>query len=100
MLQLSLEDVILNPLLTEKSSQMTKKYLFAVHKFANKKMVKEALEKQFDVKVAKVNSLVKKGRKKRIRIKRAVSYSMTSVTKKVVVTLKSGKFPFIESENN
>ena len=52
-------DVILKPVITEKSMNIMadKKYTFLVHPEANKAMIKEAVEKMFDgVKVAKVNT--------------------------------------------
>ena len=48
-------DVILKPVITEKSMNIMadKKYTFLVHPEANKAMIKEAVEKMFDgVKVA------------------------------------------------
>lgn len=53
-------DVILKPVVTEKSmSQMAeKKYTFLVHPEANKAQIKEAVEKMFEgCKVAKVNTM-------------------------------------------
>ena len=53
-------DVILKPVITEKSmNEMgSKKYTFLVHVDANKTMIKEAVEKMFDgVKVESVNTM-------------------------------------------
>ena len=53
-------DVILKPVITEKSmNQMAeKKYTFLVHVDANKTMIKEAVEKMFaGTKVASVNTM-------------------------------------------
>ena len=61
-------DVILQPLVTEKSmAEMgEKKYTFLVHPEANKTQIKEAVEKMFDgVKVAKVNTMNLDGKTKR-----------------------------------
>ena len=52
-------DVILKPVVTEKSmaAMGEKKYTFLVHPEANKTMIKEAVEKMFEgAKVAKVNT--------------------------------------------
>ena len=52
-------DVILKPVVTEKSMELMadKKYTFLVHTEATKSQIKEAVEKMFDVtKVASVNS--------------------------------------------
>ena len=79
-------DVILKPVVTEKSmSQMAeKKYTFLVHPEANKAQIKEAVEKMFDgVKVAKVNTINQDGKTKR----RGMTYGKTSKSKKAYVQL-------------
>ena len=79
-------DVILKPLVTEKSmSTMTeKKYCFLVHTEANKSMIKEAVEKMFPgTKVKSVNTMNADGKQKR----RGMSFGTTSKTKKAVVQL-------------
>lgn len=61
-------DVILKPLVTEKSmsGMANKEYTFLVHPEANKTMIKEAVEKMFDgVKVARVNTINCEGKAKR-----------------------------------
>ena len=81
-------DVILKPLVTEKSmAEMgEKKYSFLVHPEANKTQIKEAVENMFDgVKVAKVNTMNQDGRKKR----RGMVYGRTAETKKAIVQLTS-----------
>ena len=53
-------DVILKPVITEKSmnAMAEKKYTFLVHPEANKTMIKEAVEKMFEgTKVASVNTM-------------------------------------------
>ena len=61
-------DVIRRPLITEKSmSDIAEgKYTFVVDKKANKTEIKNALEKIFDVKVAKVNTMNMTGKQKRM----------------------------------
>lgn len=79
-------DVILKPVVTEKSmAQMAdKKYTFLVHPEANKAMIKEAVEKMFDgTKVKRVNTLNQDGKTKR----RGLVYGKTAKTKKAIVTL-------------
>ena len=79
-------DVILQPLVTEKSmnGMAEKKYTFLVHPEANKTQIKEAVERMFDgVKVAKVNTLNQDGKTKR----RGLVSGKTSKTKKAVVQL-------------
>ena len=79
-------DVILKPVVTEKSmSEMgERKYTFFVHPEANKVMIKDAVEKMFDgVKVAKVNTMNCEGKNKR----RGMVYGKTAKTKKAIVFL-------------
>ena len=79
-------DVILKPVITEKSmdGMSEKKYTFFVHPEANKAQIKEAVEKMFDgVKVAKVNTMNCDGKKKR----RGMVFGKTAKTKKAIVQL-------------
>ena len=79
-------DVILEPVLTEKSMNAMgeKKYTFFVHREANKTQIKEAVEKMFDgAKVAKVNVMNCEGKTKR----RGMVYGKTSKSKKAYVQL-------------
>ena len=62
-------DVILKPIVTEKSmaAMGEKKYTFLVHPEANKTQIKEAVEKMFEgAKVAKVNTVNCRGVMKRM----------------------------------
>lgn len=79
-------DVILKPVITEKSmdNMADKKYTFLVHPEANKIMIAEAVEKMFDgVKVASVNTINMDGKKKR----RGAVVGKTAKTKKAIVKL-------------
>lgn len=79
-------DIILKPVLTEKSMNMMgdKKYTFLVHPEANKTQIKEAVERMFDgTKVLKVNTLNADGKKRR----RGMTVGRTAKIKKAVVTL-------------
>lgn len=79
-------DVILKPVVTEKSmnAMAEKKYTFLVHPEANKSQIKEAVEKMFDgAKVKSVNTMNQDGKTKR----RGLVYGKTAKTKKAVVTL-------------
>jgi len=79
-------DVILKPVITEKSMADTaeKKYTFLVHVDANKTQIKEAVEKMFDgVKVEKVNTMNCEGKNKR----RGMVVGKTAKTKKAMVKL-------------
>ena len=79
-------DVILKPVVTEKSMNLMseKKYTFLVHPEANKTMIKEAVEKMFEgTKVAKVNTMNIDGKRKR----RGMVVGKTAKTKKAIVQL-------------
>ena len=79
------EDIILKPVLTEKSyaEMENKKYVFIVAKNANKTEIRQAVEKLFNVKVESVNTVSRKG-----KLKRQGRYAgYTSDTKKAVVQL-------------
>ena len=79
-------DVILKPVVTEKSmaGMSEKKYTFLVHPEANKTMIKEAVEKMFEgAKVKKVNTMNNDGKVKR----RGVTLGRTDKYKKAIVKL-------------
>ena len=79
-------DVILKPVITEKSmnAMSDKKYTFLVHTEANKSMIKEAVEKMFDgAKVKTVNTMNMDGKTKR----RGMTFGKTAKTKKAIVKL-------------
>ncbi len=79
-------DVILKPVITEKSmSRMGDKvYTFFVHPEANKSMIKEAVEKMFEgTKVKKVNTMNIPGKLKR----RGMTSGRTAKKKKAMVWL-------------
>ena len=79
-------DVILKPVITEKSMNAVaeKKYTFLVHPEANKSMIKEAVERMFEgTKVKSVNTMNQDGKNRR----RGMVVGKTSKTKKAIVTL-------------
>ncbi|MFA9376736.1 MAG: 50S ribosomal protein L23 [Lachnotalea sp.] len=79
-------DVILKPVITEKSMEGmgTKKYTFLVHTEANKTQIKEAVEKMFaGTKVKSVNTMNQDGKTKR----RGKTSGKTAKTKKAIVQL-------------
>ncbi len=79
-------DVILKPVITEKSmaAMGEKKYTFLVHPQATKSQVKEAVEKMFaGTKVKSVNTMNLDGKTKR----RGMTYGKTAKTKKAIVQL-------------
>ena len=83
-----LYDVILSPVITEKATTASEhnKVVFKVARTATKPQIKEAVEKLFDVKVKRVNTLVRKGKK---RVFKNVP-GRTSDTKRAIVTLEEG----------
>ena len=79
-------DVILKPVVTEKSmdAMADKKYTFLVHPEADKLLIREAVEKMFPgTKVKNVNTMNQDGKTKR----RGRTEGKTEKTKKAVVTL-------------
>ena len=79
-------DVILSPVITEKSmnAMADKKYTFYVHTDATKTQVKEAVEKMFEgTKVAKVNTMNLEGKNRR----RGMTIGKTAKKKKAFVQL-------------
>ena len=86
MAALAYYDVILRPVVTEKSMAMMaeKKYTFYVHPDANKAQIKEAVEKMFEgTKVSRVNTLNIAGKKKM----RGHTVGYTAAKKKAIVFL-------------
>ena len=86
MADLKYYDVILRPVITEKSMNVMseKKYTFFVHTDATKTQIKEAVEKMFEgTKVASVNTMNMDGKNKR----RGMVVGKTAKTKKAIVTL-------------
>lgn len=86
----SVYDVILRPIISEKSSALAEvagKYAFEVSPRANKFEIREAVEKLFNVKVREVRTLIVHGKLKRVgrfETKRAN-------WKKAIVTLNEGQ---------
>ena len=80
--------VILNPLVTEKSTQQSEfnKMVFSVPVNATKLEIKTSVEKIFSVKVKAVNTILLKGKIKRFK----GVLGKRSNTKKAIVTLAAG----------
>ncbi len=86
-------EVIIRPVVTEKSlrEREERKYVFEVAKDANRQEVKEAVEKLFNVKVEKVNTLMVKPKPKRdIRRGMSAREGYTKEWKKAIVKLAEG----------
>jgi large subunit ribosomal protein L23 len=87
--RLAMYDVVLAPVVTEKSTRVSEhnQVVFKVRKDATKPEIKAAIEGLFGVKVTAVNTLVQKGKMKRFRGR--VGYR--SDVKKAIVTLAEGQ---------
>lgn len=79
------EEVIIKPIVTERSSMDLQegKYTFKVNKKATKVEIAKAVEKLFEVKVLKVNTISVKGKEKRV----GANTGFTSDWKKAIVTI-------------
>lgn len=82
-------DVIKALIRTEKSSLLEPqgKYLFLVTNASNKCQIKQAVEKIYKVKVKAVNTLITRGKMRRVRYQ----VGKTADVKKALVTLKKGQ---------
>ena len=79
------EDIIIKPIITEESNEGLQegKYTFKVNKKATKVDIANAVEKLFEVKVLKVNTITVKGKEKRV----GRNVGKTSDWKKAIVTI-------------
>ncbi len=83
--------VVKKLLVTEKGTRLKEsanQYVFEVDPKANKLEIRRAVEQQFNVKVADVNTMARPGKAKRLR---TMSYGQTSARKRAVVTLQAGQ---------
>jgi large subunit ribosomal protein L23 len=83
------EDVLLRPLISEKSFDRlsdNNAYTFVVHNKSSKPEIRNAVEKLFNVRVISVNTMNKKGKKKRF----GFVIGKQSDKKIAVVTLQDG----------
>lgn len=83
------EEILLRPVLSEKSTALREKdnkYVFVVHGDANKIMIKNAIKELYNVDPSGVNVMNTEGKMKRVRYK----YGKTASFKKAIVTLKKG----------
>jgi large subunit ribosomal protein L23 len=83
---MDIHSVIVRPLVTEKGthqSQSLNAYAFEVHPEASKALIKQAVEKLYEVKVLEVRTANRKGKPRRVRM----SKSQTKHWKKAVCVL-------------
>ena len=87
--KIHLYDKILEPVVTEKSTNLSEqnKIVFKVPNSSNKKILKKNIEKIFKVNVTKVNIVNKKNREK---ISRGKKIKIKGY-KKAIITLKKGQ---------
>ncbi|MFT5203415.1 MAG: large subunit ribosomal protein L23 [Candidatus Aldehydirespiratoraceae bacterium] len=83
-------DVIIRPVVSEKSYGLLEQnvYTFVVAPGSSKPEIRDAVESIFDVSVLKVNTLNRKGKRKRNR--RTGGFGQKSGQKRAIVTLAEG----------
>jgi large subunit ribosomal protein L23 len=92
-------DVIVRPVVSEKSYGLLDEgaYTFIVAPGSNKTEIRRAVEEIFGVQVVKVNTLNRKGKRKRNR--RQATFGKRSDTKRAIVTLAEGQtIPIFEGD--
>lgn len=84
-------DIIVAPVISEKSYGLLEdgKYTFEVRPDANKTQIKIAIEKIFEVKVVSVNTMNRKGKRKRTRF----GYGQRRSFKRAIVALSADSKP-------
>ena len=85
-----LEDVLIAPVISEKSYDRiadSNSYTFFVHSKTDKPQIKKAVEQMFDVNVLRVNTMYRKGKKKRF----GYIIGQQSTKKIAIVTLSEGE---------
>ena len=88
---MNLNDVLIKPLVTEKTTQGKEKsiYTFVVHSSANKISIKEAVKKIFNADVRFCRVVNVKPKRKALRKQRG--YGQTAGVKKAMIFLKAGQ---------
>ena len=88
-MSLSAHDIIIRPVVTEKSSALMElnKYTFEVRRDVNKIQIRNAVEEAFKVKVLSVNTINVKSKPKRM----GASIGRTRSWKKAIVSLPQGQ---------
>lgn len=94
-------DIIIEPVLTEKSTRLSEEgrhYVFRVANEANKLQIRKAIEDRYPgIDVKEVRTMVVRGKRKRQFTKRGLLQGRQSAWKKAVVTLNSGEIDFYET---
>ena len=86
----SARDIIVSPVVSEKSYALMEEgvYTFKVHPSASKPEIRDAVQEIFGVRVARVNTLNRPGKRKRNR--RTFTWGRRPDTKRAIVTLVEG----------
>lgn len=92
-------DIIIRPIISEKTygqAEALNSYTFVVDPRASKPEISDAIEAIFDgVKVSKVNTMNRKG--KRVRNRRSGAYNSRPNTKRAIITLSEGEIELYSS---
>jgi large subunit ribosomal protein L23 len=90
-------DIILAPVVSEKSYDLMEMgtYVFQVSTSASKPEIRDAVEAIWDVEVLKVNTLNRKGKRRRVRGSNRIGSKPN--TKRAIVTLAAGEIPLFDN---
>ena len=90
-------DIILAPVVSEKSYSLMEQgvYTFRVHAAASKPEIRDAVQAIWGVQVSKVNTLNRKGKRRRTRGTNRIGAKPD--TKRAIVTLTAGEIPLFEN---
>lgn len=86
--------ILIKPIISEKSEGLSEKlsqYSFVVRKTSNKVEIKKAIEKEYNVNVAAVNTMIMPGKSKSRNTRRGMQKGRVSPFKKAIVTLAEGE---------
>ncbi|MBK8580782.1 MAG: 50S ribosomal protein L23 [Flavobacteriales bacterium] len=86
--------ILIRPLITEKMTAQSEKegrYGFVVDRKSNKVEIRAAVEKEFNVKVTGIRTMIVRGKKRTRYTKSNILNGATSTWKKAIVTLEKGE---------
>ena len=92
-------DILKRPIITEKSSYQSSslhQYVFEVDINANRSEVKDAVEKVFDVKVLKVNTVIAPAKRGRSVRNRRTTIRKSAYKKAIVTVAPEDRIPIFE----
>lgn len=96
-----MNEIIIEPVLTEKSSRLAaegRHYSFKVKKTANKLEIRRAIEERYpEIDIKEVRTMVVRGKRRRQFTKRGLLQGRQPGWKKAIVTLNSGEIDFYET---